>query len=55
MTAEQLAAGYRTYASSDELARAAASGSGATAENPTTSILTTVCITTHTQGFTAQT
>lgn len=47
MTAEQLAAGYSAYANAGELALVVASDRDAATEDPTTSILTTVCITTH--------
>jgi hypothetical protein len=44
MPAEQLAAGYLAYVSTDEVSDEAATPEDATVREPTTSIATTVCI-----------
>lgn len=44
MSAQQLAGGYGAYVSADEVIREAAEPMDAALRDPTTSILTTICI-----------
>ncbi|MGH3158835.1 MAG: LxmA leader domain family RiPP [Streptosporangiaceae bacterium] len=50
MSARDLAGGYTTYTSADELTAAVAAAAEGTGTEPTTSIATTMCITTPIRG-----